>query len=158
MIQKHDKYYIDLACQIATGSKCMRANYGTLIVSVDGRIVSTGYNGKPKGSINDHICYRLNLAPNAPKENCCLHSEMNALMFSSPVERKDGTIYVSGIPCNDCALGIMQSNLKKLVYLDAAEPLTGHRGSSDDSFWEKYGNHIERVRFTYVDWYRLYDR
>lgn len=149
-VTKADKYYMKLAHAVSRGSKCVRANYGTVIVSKDGRIVSTGYNGKPRGSTNDHVCYREGLPPNAPKENCCIHSEANAIMFSDPVERQEATMYVSGIPCNDCALLILQSGISRLVYYTGPQS-SGHRGSSDDSFWEKYGSNIERVDFTQED-------
>lgn len=155
MIQKKDRYYMDLVMQVREGSKCLRAKYGTLIVSFFGHVVSTGYNGKPAGSCNDHICYREGLPPNAPKENCCIHSEANAIMFSSPVERRDGTMYVSGIPCKDCALLILQSGVKRLVYFDGAAA-SGHKGSSDPELWKKYGAKIEIVPFTYEGWDELY--
>lgn len=133
-----DAYFMNLAIDVAYGSKCIRAKYGSVIVSKDGRIVSTGYNGKPRGSINDSICYREGLPDNASKPNCCLHSEANALLFSSPEERAGGTIYVSGRPCTDCLLMIFQSGLSKLVYLDENNA-TGHSGNFNQSFISKYG-------------------
>lgn len=156
-LQKKDKYYMALAFQVATGSKCVRAKYGTVIVSPRGTIVSTGYNGKPAGSCNDNVCYREGLPPNAPKENCCLHSEWNAIMFSNPADRDKGTMYVSGIPCNDCALLIMQSGISTLVYFDGATT-SGHRGSSDDEFWNKYGSKVTRVPFTFEAWEELFGK
>lgn len=155
MLMKHDKRYMNLAFEVSRASKCVRAQYGTVIVSRRGTVVSTGYNGKPAGSCNDHICYRQGLPPNAPKENCCLHSEWNAIMFSSPADREGGTMYVSGIPCNDCALLIMQSGISRLVYFDGAS-VTGHKGCSSDDYFEKYGVQVERVAFTYELWDELY--
>lgn len=137
-------YYMRMAFEASKGSKCKRANYGTVIVSKDGRLVSTGYNGKPRGSTNDNVCYREGLPPNSPKENCCIHSEANAIMFSDPVSRIGGTMYVSGVPCNDCALLILQSGIVRLVYYTGPQ-LSGHKGSSDETFWTKYGSTIERV-------------
>lgn len=79
MITNKDAYFMNIALKVADGSKCIRAKYGSVIVSKDGRIISTGYNGKPRGSKNDHICYRNGLPDNSPKPNCCLHSEANAI-------------------------------------------------------------------------------
>lgn len=156
MIQKVDRYYIHLVFEIAKGSKCKRAQYGSLIVAADGRrIVATGFNGKPAHSICDHLCFREGLPPNAPAGPCCLHSERNCLMFSDPVERQGGTLYVSGIPCQECSLAIMQAGLARLVYFDGPT-ISGHRGDSDDAFWDRYGVKIERVAFTYEEWERLY--
>jgi dCMP deaminase len=153
-ITRKDKNYIDRTKVIAQASKCIRAKYGTVIITKDGRPAGDGYNGKPRGSCNDDVCYRVGLAPNAPKENCCVHSEANAIMFSSPVERLGGTMYVSGIPCNDCALLILQSGVSRLVWLD--DPDSPHKGSSTEDFWNKYGGDLEIVRFSYEDYNRMF--
>ena len=157
--RKFDRYYIKMAETVSTASKCGRAKYGSVIVSSDSRVISTGYNGKPKNSCNDCICYRENITPNTPastiikhyKNNCCLHSETNALLFSNPVDRQRGTIYVSGVPCNDCALLIMQSGLARIVYQDVTTP-EGHRGSSDEEFWKKYNVPIEVSKYVESTW------
>ena len=104
MLTAKDRYYLTLARSVALGSKCSRARYGTVIVHRDGHIISTGYNGKPAGSTNDHICYREGLPDNAAKPNCCLHSEANALLFAGVVQTTGATVYVSGVPCTDCIL------------------------------------------------------
>jgi len=135
---RKDVYFMRLALDVAKGSKCVRAQYGSVIVSRDGRIISTGYNGKPRGSSNDHICYRVGLEDNAAKPNCCLHSEANALLFSNPLDRMGGTIYVSGRPCTDCLLMIFQSGISRLVYLDE-DNSTGHSGNINQSFISDYG-------------------
>lgn len=145
-----DEYFLHLAFEVAKASRCIRAKYGSVIVSRDGRIVSTGYNGKPRGSINDDICYREGLPDNAAKPNCCLHSEANALMFSSPEEREGGTIYVSGIPCTDCTLLIAQSGLSRLVYYEGENYVNGHKGNLDLEFYRKYGMSFEVVVMTNV--------
>jgi deoxycytidylate deaminase len=57
------------------------------------------------------------------------------------------TLYVSGVPCKDCALRIMQSGIRRLVYLNEGM----HVGSTPDEFWEKYGfgqDRLERVPMT----------
>lgn len=152
-LQSQDRHWIKVALTIAEASKCVRAAYGTVILSADGRVVGTARNGKPRGSLNDHVCYREGLPPNAPKANCCLHSEQNAIMFSDPLERLGGTMYVSGVPCNDCALLIMQSGVHRLVYLDGPAA-SGHVGSSTDALWKQYGVPIERCAFTFERWER----
>ena len=137
-----------MACELRNASKCKRAKYGTIIVSEDGKRVGIGWNGKPAGSICDHLCFRENLPQNSPKENCCIHSEVNAIINAGSETCKNGTMYVTGIPCNDCALLIMQSGIKRLVYL-IDENEWHHKGSSDEAFWKKYGIKIERVPFYY---------
>lgn len=132
-----DLYFMRIALLVAERSKCLRAKYGSVLVSSDGRIVSTGYNGKPRDSKNDDVCYRQGLENNASKPNCCLHSEMNCLFFASPEERIGATLYVSGVPCTDCALMIAQSKVDRLVYLNA--PSGNHTGNFDFGFLKDYG-------------------
>ncbi|HMN11177.1 MAG TPA: deaminase [Bellilinea sp.] len=141
-----DKYFMDLAFAIANASKCVRAKYGTVIVSHDGRIVSTGYNGKPRGSTNDHLCYRNNLPANSPKPKCCLHSEANALLFAGAERTQGATLYVSGVPCTDCALLIQQAGISRLVYY-SGENAFGHRGNFDTEFYRAYGMTFEVVPY-----------
>jgi dCMP deaminase len=144
-----DTHFMEIAFHIASASKCIRAKYGTVIVSKDGRIVSTGRNGKPRGSINDDVCYREGLPANSRElPNCCLHSESNALMFCSPEEREGATMYVSGIPCTDCALLIAQSGISRLVYY-VGEQSSGHKGNFDLEFYGKYGMKFELVPFEF---------
>lgn len=154
MIQKHDKYFIDIARQVAAGSKCKRAKFGSVIVSADKRrIISTGFNGKPCGSTCDNFCFREGLPPNTPGHNCCIHSEANAIMFSSPLERKGATIYVTGKPCNDCTLAILQSGITRLVHL---VPETGHPGWAGEDVVAKYGVPLEVCEYREEEWTKLY--
>ncbi len=149
---KHDAYGMKMAFTAREGSKCCRARYGSYIVSAQGTPVATAYNGKPAGSKNDHVCYREGLPPNSKeKPNCCLHSEVNAIAFSDRRDRLGGTLYVSGVPCQDCSLVIMQSGLSRLVYY-AGDSDQGHVGNSDDLFWQEYDVPIWRVAFTWEAW------
>lgn len=141
-----DDHFMNLAFVVANASKCKRAQYGSVLVSADGRVISTGRNGKPSGSSNDDICYREGLPDNASKPNCCLHSEANCLLFSDPVARQGGTLYVSGIPCTDCALLIAQSGVSRLVYYDGPSE-SGHKGNFDLDFYHKYGMTFEIVPY-----------
>lgn len=137
-----DQHFLRIAEIISERSKCLRAKYGSVIVSGNThRIVSTGYNGKPKGAINDDVCYRQGYLPNEIGNLCCIHSEMNAILFSDPTDRIGGTIYVSGIPCKDCMLNILQSGLTSVVYI--YDPTSYHLGNSDLEFVEMYGINID---------------
>lgn len=147
---ERDRYFLLLTSDISQRSKCLRAQYGSLIVSADSRIVSTGYNGKPRHAINDQVCYRGDFQANAPKPNCCIHSEANAIAFCSPQDRRGGTIYVSGVPCTDCLLLILQSGLSRVVYLEQKvySPMLGdHSGDTEAEFILKYGVPIEVVGY-----------
>lgn len=154
--QRKDMAYLSRCLEVSSSSKCIRAKYGSIIVSKDGRTISDGYNGKPRQSINDNECYRIGLADaSKEKPNCCIHSEVNAIMFSSPLDRIDGTLYVSGIPCDDCLLVIMQSGIGRLVYLDAPNYIGLHGGNSTGKFnmamMMKYGSRIKVFKYTLED-------
>lgn len=151
MITDKDRHYMQIAFTVASASKCIRASYGAVIVSKDDRIIATGRNGKPRGSQNDGICYREGVPETERTSECCLHAERNAIMFSDPLARIGGTLYVTGIPCKNCALAVMQAGVSRLVYFDASHSDSGKR-VSDDAFWESYGVPIERVRFSEADW------
>lgn len=125
--------WMKVALSMAQLSKCSRAQYASLILDTKGREVASGRNGKPAGSTCDEICYREGLPPNAPKAKCCLHSEQNALIFASYPEIQGGTFYVTGMPCEDCALLIAQSGVNTLVCVE--DP----RGYPGLEVLERYG-------------------
>lgn len=153
MILKRDRYYMELAFTVASGSKCIRAQYGSVLVHPMGHLITTGYNGKPAGSCNDYICYREGLPANAPKDNCCLHSESNTLLFAGRERSTGATLYVTGVPCNDCALDMMQAQIARLVYW-AGPTSHGHQGCVDEAYWLKYGSPIVRCAYTQEAWDR----
>lgn len=105
-------------------STCGKQQYMALIVDENGIIESTGYNGSPKGF--DHCktgCPRfVNNVPSGTAydsgEGLCyaIHAEINCLLHSDPFKRKNGTMYVSGVPCFGCAKAIANSGISKLIY------------------------------------------
>jgi len=156
MIQKHDRYFMGIARSVAEGSKCKRAKFGTVIISADRRrIISTGTNGKPAGSSCDQLCFREGLAPNTPGHNCCIHSEVNAILFAAPLERRGGTLYCTGRPCNDCTLTILQSGIVRLVYQVITDGT--HPGWNGEDVVAKYGVPLEVVAYTDEAWDALYE-
>lgn len=144
---KKDWHYMRLAQEVASQSKCLKAKYGTVIVDVNDRIISTGYNGKPAGCINDAICYRMGSESAEHKPHCCLHSEANALMYCDATKTRGATLYVNGLPCQMCGLLILQAGIRRLVYLSDGGASSGHLSNygASDEFWKKYGKEIERV-------------
>lgn len=101
-----DLYYLGIAEQVAQRSTCLRRRYGAVIVNND-EIVSTGYNGAPRGEVNCIDCgYCEREANNIPKgeryERCrSVHGEMNAIISAARREMVGGTIYIVGIEAND---------------------------------------------------------
>ena len=106
--------YIHLAKEISTWSKDPSTKVGAIVVGCDGQILSQGFNGFPRG-IKDSD-ERLNNRER--KYELVVHAEMNAIYNASlnGVSLKDSTLYVYGLPiCNECAKGIIQVGIKKVV-------------------------------------------
>ena len=126
------EYFIEIAKVVSTRSTCLRRRYGAVIVK-DNVIVSTGYNGAPRGSANcvdRGICRRkeLNVPAGERYELCeAVHAEQNAIINGSPDRMKDGSIYIAGYeedssaaegkPCLLCKRMIRNAQIRQVVYL-----------------------------------------
>lgn len=93
-----DQYYLDIATAVSKRSNCLRRHYGAVIVKND-EIISTGYNGSPRGEINccdTGICKRLNADRGHSYEECCsVHAEQNAIISASRRDMIGATLYLS---------------------------------------------------------------
>ena len=105
-VSKHN-YYLDIAQTVAERSTCLRKMYGAIIVK-DDVIVSTGYNGAPRGRKNCsdiNYCMRdkLNIPRGERYEMCrSVHSEANAIINASREQMLGSTLYMV---CTDPADG-----------------------------------------------------
>lgn len=110
---KWDKYFLNIAENVKLKSKDRRTQIGAVIVGKDNEIVSTGYNSFPRG-INDNVEERQ-IRPE--KYYWIEHAERNAIYNAARigVSLRDTTMYLTcGIPCSDCAKGIISSGVKKI--------------------------------------------
>lgn len=131
-----ENYYLDIAETVLERSTCLRSNLGALIVRND-EIVSTGYNGAPRGRSNCidlGFCMRdrLNIPSGERYELCrAVHAEMNAIISAARSECIGGTIYLVGKvsggtyipqlqPCPMCRRAIINAGLSKIVIRRAA--------------------------------------
>lgn len=93
-----DEYYLNIALAVSKRSTCLKRHYGCIIVK-DDRIVSTGYNGSPRGDINCcdvGACKRANAERYADYTLCeSVHAEQNAIISASAEELKDATLYLT---------------------------------------------------------------
>jgi len=114
MTNKWDQRFISLAREISTWSKDPSTKIGAVIVNDDRRILATGYNGFPKGIEDTAERYENKEV----KYETVIHAEMNAIYNATynGISLRDSTIYVWGLPvCNDCARGIIQVGIKRVV-------------------------------------------
>ena len=94
-------YYLDIAESTLERSTCIRRNFGAIIVKND-EIISTGYNGAPRGRkncIDLGYCMRekLNIPRGERYEMCrSVHAEQNAIISASRRDLIDATIYLVG--------------------------------------------------------------
>ena len=117
-----DTYFIDIAHVVARRGNCIRRQVGAVIVN-DDRIISTGYNGTPRGIPNccDGGCARC--AGDSPSgsdlgECICSHSEENAIAQAAyhGISVRGSTIYCTISPCLICAKMIINSGIAKVIY------------------------------------------
>lgn len=119
-----DSYFMHLAGLAALRSNCMKRRVGCVLVR-DRRIISTGYNGTPRGLLNcnDGGCARCNsgTSQGASLGTClCLHAEENALLEAGRDRvGKEATIYCNTCPCLTCSIKIVQTGISEVVYSQA---------------------------------------
>lgn len=109
-----DEYFMDISEKVATRATCDRLHVGCVIVK-NKKIVSTGYNGSVFGESHcDEVGHLYN------DQNRCvrtIHAEQNAILYANRDELKGATAYVTHQPCENCAKLLVQSGVKKVVYL-----------------------------------------
>lgn len=104
-----ENYYLDIAETVLERSTCLRRCYGAIIVRND-EIVSTGYNGAPRGRKNCvdlNYCTReaLNIPSGERYELCrSVHAEANAIISAARSETLGATLYMA---CKDPATGLL---------------------------------------------------
>ena len=122
-------YYMDIAEKVAGRSTCLRRQYGAVIVK-DDEIISTGYNGAPRGEANCcdlGTCWRAeNDIPHGERYEACrsVHAEMNAIISASRREMIGSTLYLVGIedgkrikaaPCDICRRLIVNAGIEQVI-------------------------------------------
>ena len=123
-----DRYFMNIAQVVASRSNCVKRKVAA-VVTRDRRIISTGYNGTPRGTrnCNEGGCPRCNdLAPGGTGllECFCSHGEENAITQASyhGVSLQDSTLYTTFSPCLQCTKMIINAGLSEVIY-NAEYPL-----------------------------------
>lgn len=105
-----DQYFMTMAYLAASRSTDQSTHAGTVIVTMDNAVVSTGYNGPPRGMDNP---------PQTRPEKYFYfeHSERNAIYNAASHGTKlyGCKLYVNFLPCADCARAIIQSGIKEVI-------------------------------------------
>ena len=131
---RYDKAYLRMAKTWSELSHCGRKQVGAIIVK-DGMIISDGFNGSPSGF-----------------DNCCetsegdtlwyvLHAEANAILkvAKSTHNSQGATLYLTLSPCKDCSKLVVQSGIKRVVFIDL------YKDSSGIKFLKEAGVEVEQI-------------
>ena len=110
-----DEYFMGVAKLAARRSKDPSTQVGACIVSQDNIIISTGYNGMPKGCSDDEFPW--DREGEETKYPYVVHAELNAILNANGRDLRNSRVYVALFPCNECAKAIIQSGVKEVVYL-----------------------------------------
>jgi dCMP deaminase len=123
-----DQYFISIARMVASRSNCVKRRVGAVIV-LDRRIISTGYNGTPRGArnCNEGGCPRCNsFAEGGTRldECLCSHAEENAITQAAyhGVSVRNSSIYTTLSPCLICTKMIINSGIEEVAF-NAEYPL-----------------------------------
>jgi dCMP deaminase len=111
---KWDKRFLKMSQEVAGWSKDPSAQIGCVAVNDNRQILSTGYNGFPRGINDTEERYSVR----EEKYKYVVHAEMNAIYNATwnGVSLNGSTFYVYGLPvCSECAKGIIQSGVKRVV-------------------------------------------
>ena len=127
-----ENYYLDIADAALQRSTCLRRKYGAIVVKED-EIVSTGYNGAPRGRVNCSDlgrCTReaMNIPSGERYELCrSVHAEANAIISAARRDMLGGTLYLVGrtaadnalvadaTPCAMCRRLILNAGIQRVV-------------------------------------------
>ena len=117
-----DGYFMEMAALTATRSTCLRRQVGAVIVK-DRHIVSTGYNGAPRGikhcdERGGCIRQKMNVPSGERHELCmALHAEQNSIIQAATLGQsiEQATIYITHQPCVICAKMIINAGIRRIV-------------------------------------------
>lgn len=133
--QEKENYYLDIAQTVLARSTCLRRHYGAIIVKND-EIISTGYNGAPRGRKNCmdlDFCTRAAMnIPSGQRYELCrsVHAEANAIISAARSEMLGATLYMSCVnpqsgeliphstSCSMCRRLIINAGIEKVVIRD----------------------------------------
>ena len=161
-MDRRDKfnYYLDIAETVLERSTCLRRKFGAIIVRNDS-IISTGYNGAPRGRCNCTdmgYCIREKLGiPRGERYELCrsVHAEMNAIIAASREEMLGSTLYLACrdgqtnelvgdvSSCSMCKRHIINAGIERVVIRETKDTykiiLVQDWVRDDDSLTGKFG-------------------
>ena len=153
-------YYLDIAETVSERSTCLRRRFGAIIVKND-VIISTGYNGAPRGrkNCNDLMyCAREEMGiPRGERYEMCrsVHAEANAIiaadrdrmigstLYMCCTDPKDGAVQPNTCSCMMCKRMVINAGIERVIVRDTKDDFTIYNVAdwieNDDSLTGKFG-------------------
>jgi len=103
--------FMRVAEEVASWSKDPNTKVGAVVVTNEGKIVATGYNGFPRRVLDKPLRY----ADQETKYGFVVHAELNAILNATQSVR-GCALFVTLSPCRECAKAIIQSGIELVVY------------------------------------------
>ena len=144
-----DEYFMTLALLTAKRSKDPSTQVGACTVDDENKVVSIGYNGMPRHCDDTKLTWEKGEDLNNKYLYVC-HAEFNAILNTRDGSHLNGCkIYVTLFPCNECAKAIIQTGIKKVIYLsDKYQDQLSTRASK--KLFEVAGVEIEQYKGRYT--------
>ncbi|ATZ21635.1 deoxycytidylate deaminase [Mesoplasma tabanidae] len=112
-----EQFFMTVAKVCAMRSKDPSTQVGAILVNNLNQIISTGYNGFPRGVDDDKFPWSREGEWIDTKYPYVAHAELNAIV-SARTNLTDSDVYVTLFPCNECTKIIIQAGIKKVFYLE----------------------------------------
>ena len=140
---KKHLFYLDVALAISKHAKCLRGNFGALIVK-DDIIISTGYCGPARGVAHCKVCPRTERGDESGigySDCISVHAEINAIIFAGAKNCKGATLYLDShnrtleddykgktklLACDACARTMVNAGVEWYVSRIGTEPDVKH--------------------------------
>jgi dCMP deaminase len=118
----YDKYFMEMAHVVSKRSTCLRRKVGAILVK-DKHILSTGYNGAPKGikHCSEVGCIREDMhIPSGQRHELCrgLHAEQNAIIQAAVfgISIKNSILYCTNTPCIVCVKMLINAGVEEIIF------------------------------------------
>ena len=131
-LTKTDEYYLQIADAVSIKSKCLKKQYGAIIVK-NNELISTGFNGPARGEAHCTKCTKVGSDKDVVEYSSCpaIHAEQNAIISASRQEMLGSVLYLSGRdvsgsideiglpiaarPCEICLRLIKNAGIEKVI-------------------------------------------
>ncbi len=120
-LTRQHKLFLNICSLLASQSHCQAVKVGAVLTK-DGRVISTGYNGTPPGYDNCDEFFSTNVDRTKHHEFSTryeIHAELNCLLYAAKqgISTNEATLYTIIKPCHQCAKDLVMAGIKEVVYL-----------------------------------------